>query len=339
MTVNINANVDTALKIGTVFKKHLGQYEVHTVDGPIQCSISSLLRKELIHPTAAPWSGGSREVQEVRGIRTVDPVAIGDVVGFLEAGDGTGVIKEVMERKNKLSRQAAGTKDLEQVMVANIDQIVPIVSAAQPKPRWGLLDRYLAAAEAADIAVLVCITKVDLLNDKKRDKLQRTVEIYEEIGYPVLLTSAETTEGVALFADRIQNRTSVLVGMSGVGKTSLLNAVQPDLGLRVKEISKATGKGRHTTTHLEMFPLEIGGFIIDTPGIKTLGLWEIQDEDLATLYIEMEPYVGECKFRLDCTHIHEPGCAIKAAVEAGHISQFRYDSYAHMLGDVGLNRR
>ncbi len=319
---------------GTVFKKLLGQYMVQTDNGPVTCSISSVLRKELIHPTSAPWSGGLRRVQAVREIRLVDPVAIGDVVGFLPAGDSTGVIKEVTPRKNKLARRAPGLKELEQVIVSNVDQIVPMVAAAQPKPRWGLLDRYLAAAEAADIPVLICITKMDLMRKKRRERLLEIVQIYEDIGYSVRLTSAETGEGVAQFEDAIRGRTSVLVGMSGVGKTSLLNVMQPDLGLKVKKISQATGKGRHSTTHLEMFPLDFGGNIIDTPGMKILGLWEIEDEDLASLFVEMEPYVGQCKFRLDCTHTHEPGCAIKKAIETGDISQFRYKSYLWMRDEL-----
>ena len=192
----------------------------------------------------------------------------------------------------------------------------------------------VAAAEAAEIPVIICITKIDLLRKQRLQKLQNIVDIYESIGYTVIQTSAETGDGVDTFQRQIQNQTSVLVGMSGVGKTSLLNAVQPELGLKVKTISDATGKGRHTTTHLEMFPLDIGGNIVDTPGIKTLGLWEIEDEDLATLYVEMEPFVGQCKFRLDCTHIHEPGCAIKAAVEANQISQFRYNSYTRLLNEL-----
>ncbi|MEM7032393.1 MAG: ribosome small subunit-dependent GTPase A [Chloroflexota bacterium] len=332
MGQSVAANDD--LKQGIVFKKLLGQYEVHTATGIIMCSISSVLRKDLVHPTSAPWSGGLRRVQAVKNIRSVDPVAIGDYVGYVEAGDGTGVIRAVYSRTNKLARQAAGNKDLEQVIVANVDQIVPILAAAQPTPRWGLLDRYLAAAEAAEIPTLICITKIDLLRRQKLQKLQEIVDIYESIGYTVILTSAETGLGVDTFQTHIQNRTSVLVGMSGVGKSSLLNAVQPDLGLRVKTISDSTGKGRHTTTHLEMFPLNFGGNIVDTPGIKTLGLWEIEDEDLATLFVEMEPYVGQCKFRLDCTHVHEPNCAIKAATETGDISQFRYDSYVRLLTEL-----
>lgn len=322
------------LKQGTVFKKLLGQYEVHNENGITICSISSVLRKQLIHPTSAPWSGGLRRVQTVKGIKTVDPVAIGDVVEYVEAGDGTGVIKAVAPRQNKLARQAAGENDLEQVIVANVDQIVPIMAAAQPRPRWGLLDRYLAAAEAAEIPALICITKLDLLRPKKLQKLQDIVAVYESIGYTVILTSAETGQGIEQFRANIKDKTSVLVGMSGVGKSSLLNALQPNLGLRVKEISQATGKGKHTTTHLEMFPLNFGGNIVDTPGIKTLGLWEIENEDLATLFVEMEPYVGQCKFRLDCTHRHEPDCAIKQAVSTGEISQLRYDSYLRLLDEI-----
>jgi len=340
MTQNLEQFEQTeALKYGTVFKKLLGQYEVQTETGPVTCSISSVLRKELIYPTAAPWSGGLRRVQAVKDIRTVDPVAIGDVVGFLDGGDGTGVIKAVVPRKNKLARQAAGPQELEQVIVANVDQIMPMVAVAEPRPRWGLLDRYLAAAEAADIPVVICITKIDLVRKKRKQQLLDIVEIYREIGYPVLLTSTETGEGVEQFKAAIQGQTSVLVGMSGVGKTSLLNAVQPDLGLRVREISDATGKGKHTTTHLEMFPLDIGGHIIDTPGMRILGLWEVEDEELATLFVEMEPYVGQCKFRLGCTHVHEPGCAIKDAVAEGLISQFRYDSYVRMLGDLQVKQK
>ncbi|MFQ5592602.1 MAG: ribosome small subunit-dependent GTPase A [Anaerolineae bacterium] len=312
---------------GIVFKKHLGHYFVQSGERTLVCSVSSRLRKRLIYPTSDPSSGTLRRVQAVEKIKRVDPVAVGDVVRFEDAGDGTGMIKEVLPRRNKLVRYAAGPKPLEQVIVANIDQFVPIVAAAQPKPRWGLLDRYLAAAEEAGIPTLICITKLDLA---KRQRLWKTVQIYEDIGYPATLTSAVTGEGIAAFRETIQGKISVLVGMSGVGKTTLLNAVQPGLGLRVREISESTGKGKHTTSHVEMFPLDGGGSVVDTPGIKTFGLWETDSSDLAGLFREMQPYVGRCRFRLDCSHTHEPDCAIKDAVEAGNITQLRYKSYLRL---------
>jgi ribosome biogenesis GTPase len=321
----------TPSKQGVVFKKLLGRYTVQTDSRVIDCSISSRLRKELIYPTADVSSNPHQRVQAVKDIHMVDPVAIGDIVSFVEAGDGTGLIKEVLPRKNKLVRYAAGPKPLEQVIAANIDQMVLIVAAAQPQPKWSLLDRYLATAEADGIRALICITKMDLA---KKKGLLETVQIYQEIGYPVLLTSVVTGQGIPEFKEALQQRVSALVGMSGVGKTSLLNVIQPGLGLQVKEISQATGKGTHTTTHLEMFPLDGGGSVVDTPGMKLLGLWDVEEIDLDSLFVEMRPYVGRCRFRLDCTHSHEPGCAIKEAVERGDISQLRYENYLQIRQDL-----
>lgn len=328
---NDSFNDDSQFGQGTVLKKLLGQYVVRSGDRTVLCTLSSKLRKELVYPTSDASSGTLRRVRAVEEIKTVDPVAVGDLVHFVPAGDGNGMIKEVLPRRNKLVREAAGPKSLEQIIVANVDQVVPIVAAAQPLPRWGLLDRYLAAAEAAGVPALVCITKLDLA---KEARLLPAVQIYEQIGYPVALTSAVTGRGVADLEAALRGRISVLVGMSGVGKTTLLNAIEPGLGLRVKEISEASGKGKHTTTHLEMFPLAGGGHIVDTPGMKFFGLRETEAEDLASLFVEMRPFVGRCRFRLDCSHSHEPGCAIKAAVEAGQISRMRYDSFLNLRDNL-----
>lgn len=325
-TLNQSDSADQ-LDQGVVFKKLLGEYHVQVDGRTVVCRISNRLRKELVYPISDPSSGTLRRVREVEDIKLVDPVAVGDVVAFEDAGDGAGLIKKVLPRKNKLVRYAAGPKPLEQIIAANVDQFVPIIAAARPKPKWGILDRYLAAAEEAGIPALICITKMDLA---KEYRLRKTIEIYEDIGYPVVLTSAVAGRGVAEFRAAIQGCVSVLVGMSGVGKTTLLNAVQPDLGLRVNAISDATGKGKHTTSHLEMFPLDGGGAVVDTPGIKTFGLWETDSSDLTGLFREMRPYIGQCKFRLDCTHTHEPDCAVKAAVEDGRISELRYDSYLRL---------
>jgi ribosome biogenesis GTPase len=194
-----------------------------------------------------------------------------------------------------------------------------------------LLDRYLVSAEAAGLSSLICITKLDL--GRTEDGLLETAAEYRRIGYTVLLTSSVTGEGLAELRHAIQGKVSVLVGKSGVGKTSLLNAIQPGLGLRVREVGRNT-KGRHTTSHLEMFALDSGGALVDTPGIREFGLWDIYADELAEMFPEMRPLVGQCKFGLDCRHDEEPGCAIRKAVMAGEISPQRYKSYQRLAGEL-----
>ena len=257
----------------------------------------------------------------------VDPIAIGDVVSFIDAGDGRGVIKEVLPRKSKFSRRAPGPRPIEQVVVANIDQAVIVFAAAHPKPKWTLLDRYLVDAESVDLPALICITKMDLADEAL---LSADVKMYEGIEYRVLLTSAMSGLGLDEFKAALRGKVSVLLGKSGVGKTTLLNAIQPKLGLRVAEVSKSTGKGRHTTSHLEMFELDFGGEIIDTPGMKEFALHNSGEIDLASLFREMRPFIGQCRFGSNCSHSHEPDCAIKEAVLAGEISERRYKSYLRM---------
>lgn len=320
-----------------VYKKSTGIYTLKTPGGDmVTCSISSRLRKRLIYPSRDPSSLGYYAVVDVGAIEMVDPVAIGDEVIFTPGqGDSpTGMITEIMPRRAKLTRQAAGEKPLEQVIAANVDQVLIVTAAAQPKPRWGLVDRYLVAAEADELDAVICITKLDLVRRKAMDSLLEVVGDYRRMGYKVLLTSSVDASVAPDDLDAVRgllkDRVSVLVGMSGVGKTTLLNAVQPELGLRVGEINVNIEKGRHTTTHLEMFPLDFGGSIIDTPGMKIFGLWKIEPEDIAYLFPDMAPHATRCKFGASCTHSHEPRCAVKAAVEAGEISQRRYESYLYL---------
>jgi ribosome biogenesis GTPase len=320
---------------GIVFRKSLGTYTVHSDGEVLQCGISSKLRKHLEHWWSVSQSPGlHRVVKQVRDIREVDPVAIGDRVRIVGPGDDAqlrGMIVEVLPRRNRFSRLAAGPKPIEQVIVANVDQMVAVFSLRQPKPKWALLDRYLAAAEAAGVPAAICITKIDLVRDGNVGDME-VFAMYRRIGYRTFLTSAVAGEGIDSFAQAIGGRVSVLVGKSGVGKTSLLNAIQPGLGLRVREVSQATGKGRHATSHLEMFPLDAGGGVVDTPGMREFGLWHDPAEGgLASLFVEMRPYIGTCRFRLDCSHSHEPGCAIKEAVQAGDIAQLRYRNYLRIL--------
>lgn len=314
---------------GLVHRKTTGSYSVHLDGRVVTCAMSPRLRKELVYPTAALGSL-SHIVVNVKEIDTVDPVAVGDEVVFVDNLDGSGLIVEVLPRRSKLVRSNPGRKSMEQVIVANLDQVVPVFSAAQPAPKWNLLDRYLASAESLNLPSTICMTKLDLVRGKAREVLLNSIDIYRRIGYQVLLTSVIEGEGLAEFKAATQDKVTVLVGKSGVGKSSLINKLQPRLGLRVNEVSKATDKGKHTTTHLEMFPLDWGGFVVDTPGIREFGLWDVDGPDLALFFPDIRPYVGRCKFGLKCHHLQEPGCAILQAVKSGRIDERRYRSYLKM---------
>ena len=274
-------------------------------------------------------------MQAVREIDHVDPVAIGDHVRYLDAGEGRGMITDILPRRSKLSRPmpVPGQRVFEQVIVSNADQVVPVFAVANPTPKWGLLDRYLVSAEASKLPSLIVITKLDLAEKNRR--LETDIEIYRRIGYPVQLVSSVTGEGLEKLKQALRGRLSVLVGKSGVGKTSLLNAIQPGLGLRVKAVGQGdVGKGRHITSYLQMFELDFGGTLVDTPGMREFGLWDVNGEELAFLFPEMTSYIGQCKFGMSCRHDQEPGCAIRKAVMAGDISPYRYQSYMNLREEL-----
>jgi ribosome biogenesis GTPase / thiamine phosphate phosphatase len=328
---------------GVVYKKMIGNYIVHTNGRALPCELSNRIRKQLIYPTADPGSLHHR-VQKVVELEHMDPIAVGDNVRYIVSEDGKGLIIELLPRHNKLTRRSAVPKPLhhgahpfEQIIVTNVDQMVAVIAAAQPDPKWNLLDRYLASAEEGEIPALICITKLDLVKDDG-DMLNKMMDEYHQIGYPSVLTSTVSGEGIEELRKSLNGHISVLVGKSGVGKTALLNAIQPGLGLRVKEVNLATGKGRHTTTNLEMFPLVGGGAIVDTPGTREFGLWET-NIDMAMLFREMQPLVGKCRFGLDCQHDAEPGCAIRKAVVAGEINPRRYQSFMHLKEEMADVRR
>ncbi len=323
-------NTDHVYDQGVVFCKTIGHYTVRSAAGEFVCVLSSRLRKQLVYPLADP-SSLAHIVREVRPIEGVDPVAIGDQVTFFETGNGTGMITEVLPRRTRFSRPATmpGARLFEQVIVANVDQVVPVFATANPAPHWALLDRYLVSAEASGLPAVICITKHDLAAPQAG--LEETLSIYHRLGYPVIRVSVVTGEGLTEMGAALQGRLSVLVGKSGVGKSSLLNTLQPGLDLRINAVGKGKlGKGRHTTTHLQMFPLDHGGAVVDTPGMREFGLWDVQQEDLALYFPEMRPLVGRCKFGLDCRHDSEPGCAIRRAVMDGSISPLRYQSLMHL---------
>ena len=317
---------------GIVVKKMLGKYTVRSAEGqPISCALAGNLSKQLMYSTANPTSMRKR-VLEVKELETVDPVAVGDEVSYDLAGDESGVITAIHPRKNKLARPATDGARIakksgarEQVIVANIDQIIIVMPAANPPPSWNLLDRYLATAEASDIPALICFTKADLLDAD----LSQEVALYQEIGYRVIPSSAVSGLGIDEMKTALKDRVSVLWGKSGVGKTTLLNAIEPELGLRVKAVNNHNSEGRHTTTHLEMFDLSFGGSVIDTPGQRVFKIFD-EIDDYAELLPEMRGFIGRCKFGLDCTHTREPGCAIKSAVSSGVITARRYESFLGM---------
>lgn len=263
--------------------------------------------------------------------RTGDRVVAGDRVELDVQSDGGHTIEKVEARESQLARQDPRTGGRRaKVIVANVDQAVLVFAAAKPEPRLRMLDRFLVIAESNELEAVIVVNKSELLEP---DELRARFGVYERIGYPVLYTSVKRGDGIDDLRDRLCNRTSVLTGPSGVGKSSLLNVIEPGLQLRIGEVSEAVGKGQHTTVTAELIPLRCGGFVADTPGLRELGLWNIPPEELSFLFPEFVDHVAGCKFST-CTHLHEPGCMVREAVAAGDVDAARYESYRHMrLGD------
>jgi ribosome biogenesis GTPase / thiamine phosphate phosphatase len=328
-------NTDMNL-IGIVINKSIGSYTVSHNGGVTLCTLSSMLRKHFSFEDSHKLNGNHTISINTKHI---DPVAIGDRVTFIPTNEGKGTVVKVAPRQNYLARRSArpmpSAHAYEQVIAANIGQVIPIFAAAEPDPKWHMLDRYLVAAEFHEISSTIVITKMDLVKESANEMaLLDVVERYRKIGYPVILTSAINHQGLDELHSVLADRISVLVGKSGVGKTSLLNLLEPGLGLRVQAVNTTTGKGRHTTTNPEMFPLSMGGAIIDTPGTREFGIWGVDPEEVAACFPEMRPLLGLCKFDLSCQHEQEPGCAIREAVMQDEISPYRYKSYLQLKSDL-----
>ncbi len=258
------------------------------------------------------------------GHKDADVVAVGDRVLVSPQSDGTGAIEHVEPRAQSLVRMAPTARGLyQQVILANLDQLVLVFACANPAPHLRMLDRFLVIAEHQHIPALVVANKVDLVGI---DTAREMFDIYPPLGYPVVYTSARSGEGVGELRDHLAGKLSGLAGPSGVGKSSLLNGVQPELGLAVSEVSQSTEKGRHTTIVRQLYALDGGGYVADLPGLRTLALWDVEPEELDGYFREIAPLVAECQFN-DCTHQDEPGCAVVAAVEEGRIRPERYESY------------
>jgi len=255
------------------------------------------------------------------------PIAVGDRVRLSLQPTGEGALEGIEPRRaGKLSRRAASERGLEQVVAANVDQLVAVAAAADPPLNRGLLERLLVSAEHGEMGAVVCLNKADLAQPGQLDGL---LAVYRRLGYAALAASAVTGDGVDGLRGVLRDKTSVVAGPSGVGKSALLNAVQPGLALRVGDVSAATGKGRHTTSAVSLVPLDIGGYVVDTPGIREFALYDLERDELMHCFPEMRELFGQCRFA-DCSHTHEPDCAVIAAVGAGRIDPGRYESYCRI---------
>ena len=304
---------------GLVIKAQSGFFTVRTEDGDVVCQVRGRLKQKR---------------------RDTDLIALGDRVRIGLAEDDTGMIEEITERARALARlappsggrgsrrwdRAGYLSERQQIIVANPDQVLFVISCAEPAPRLRMLDRLLVGAEYQHIPPVICANKIDLVGLAEAREM---FGIYEEIEYRVLYTSAVTGEGLEGLREALRSRISALMGPSGTGKTSLLNAIQPGLGLRVREVSLATTKGRHTTVVPQLIPLHVGGWVADTPGVRALAFFEMDPEEVDAYFPDIAPLVAGCQFS-DCSHTVEPGCAVIEAVEADEVSFHRYESFVRL---------
>jgi ribosome biogenesis GTPase len=268
----------------------------------------------------------------LKGIRSTNPIAIGDKVEFIPQPDGTALISAIDDRKNYIIRKATNLSKQSHIIAANLDQCFLIVTVAQPETSTTFIDRFLATAEAYRVPVVLVFNKIDVLNEEEQEYLNSMIDLYEYVGYKCLKVSAKTGAGVDAVAEELKGKVTLLSGNSGVGKSTLINNLFPDLNLKTSEISDAYNTGKHTTTFSEMYPIGNDGYIIDTPGIKGFGTFNMEREEVGHYFKEIFRISEDCRFN-NCTHTHEPGCAVRQAVENHDISESRYTSYLSMLED------
>ncbi|HEX2168196.1 MAG TPA: ribosome small subunit-dependent GTPase A [Longimicrobiales bacterium] len=263
--------------------------------------------------------------------RTGDRVVAGDIVNVDAQADGSLTIESVEARTSELARRAPGHGRKAKVIVANIDRVMIVFAATEPEPNTRLLDRFLVLAEANRLGALIVLNKVDRVEDGVAESF---LAPYETAGYETLRTSVKAGIGIAELSERVCGARSVVTGPSGVGKSSLLNVVQPGLGLRIGAVSESVNKGQHTTVSARLIPLQCGGYVADTPGLRELGLWGIDPEELPDCFPEFADLIGTCRFARSCSHTHEPGCAVREAVESGDIDRGRFDSYLTLRSEA-----
>lgn len=304
--------------IGTIIKNTGSWYVVRTDDDQLfSCKVKGNFR--------------------LRGIRSTNPVAVGDRVSFIPGNDGTGLISEVHDRRNYIIRRATNLSKQSHILAANVDQVLLLVTIAHPTVSTTFIDRFLASAEAYRIPVVLLFNKTDLYDDAQWQQTRQLMALYQSLDYTCLACSVLKGEGQDQLHHILQDKTTLLSGNSGVGKSTLLNALIPGLNVRTEDISEAHDTGQHTTTFSEMFDLPTGGRLIDTPGIKGFGTFDFEREEISHYFREIFQIGQQCRFQ-DCTHTHEPHCAVQQAVEEGRIAHSRFESYLSMLNDKDEDR-
>lgn len=302
------------MPIGRVIKSTGSWYDVRNDAGDVvQCRLRGKIRLD--------------------GLRTTNPVAVGDLVNFEQERDKeTCVIDKILPRTNVIVRKSVNLSKESHIIAANVDQAILVATIAQPRTSTGFIDRFTVTAEAYHIPVVIVFNKCDLYNEEQNAVAEELMRVYNSIGYQSFVISAKTGENCDRLKAIMKDKLSMFSGHSGVGKSALVNRLDPGLDIRVGEISEVHEKGKHTTTFAQMYELNFGGYIIDTPGIKEFALFDMEKETLAQRFPEMRALMHDCHFN-NCTHLHEPHCAIKNAVEQGVIADWRYENYCNMMDD------
>lgn len=302
------------MPLGRVIKSTGSWYDVRNDAGEVvQCRLRGKIRLD--------------------GLRTTNPVAVGDWVNFEKERDkDTCVIDKIMPRTNVIVRKSVNLSKESHIIASNVDQAILVATIAQPRTSTGFIDRFTVTAEAYHIPVVIVFNKCDLYNDEQNAAAEELMRVYNGIGYQSFVISAKTGYNCDRLKTIMKDKLSMFSGHSGVGKSALVNRLDPELDIRVGEISEVHEKGKHTTTFAQMYELGFGGYIIDTPGIKEFALFDMEKETLAQRFPEMRALMHDCRFN-NCTHLHEPHCAIKTAVEQGVIADWRYENYCNMMDD------
>lgn len=337
---------DPEILTGVVLNGAHGIYDVHTDNGVLRCTLRGKLKKTFAQAQstrsfskarprgdkllALPKSQrtAQREQRETEFLPV--RLTVGDYVKLRQLDERNGMIEEILPRQSELSRKDVGStakRAVQQTLLANLNQVALVFATAQPDPHFGMLDRYLAICESAGVQPLICLNKSDLSHEPYVDD---AAALYARLGYTVIWMSAVTDQGIDELRAHLKEHTTLFSGPSGVGKSSLVNAIEPGMAIKTGFISEATGKGKHTTTGSQLYPLSGGGWLADSAGIRALAAWNIAPEDLAECFVEFRPYLGECLYS-NCQHLEEEGCAIRQAVADGVVDAGRYRSYVRIL--------